>query len=230
MSRYGDDRRFRVESAKLLALLIHGMRGTPYIYQGEEIGMTNFPFEHIEQCQDIETRNMYREAVQGRGTPAHQVMVSVRAKGRDNARTPMQWSRAPQAGFTSGVPWLAVNPNHDHINVHDALEDDDSIFHFYRRLVELRKQLPVLVLGRYELLLPDSLEVYAYARTWNDEKLLVVCNLSANEVPFAAADLVGTAKLSLLLGNWNDRVVATKPAVLRPFEACLFRVDRGLVQ
>ena len=139
VSRFGNDKEFRVESAKMLAMLLHGMKGTPYIYQGEEIGMTNVQFDSIEEYQDIETRNMYRERIE-KGEDKEQIMQSIYAKGRDNARTPMQWDHSPNAGFTTGTPWIKVNPNYQTINVEQALYDPNSIFYCYQKLIQLRHE------------------------------------------------------------------------------------------
>ena len=139
VSRFGDDGRYRVESAKLLATFLHLLHGTPYIYQGEEIGMTNVRFESIDEYNDIETRNFYHEWVVERRMDRDLVMAAIYAKGRDNARTPMQWDAAPHAGFTRGQPWLAANPNYREINVAAAVADPDSILHHYRRLIALRR-------------------------------------------------------------------------------------------
>lgn len=224
VSRFGDDGRWRVESAKMLATLLHGMQGTPYVYQGEELGMTNFPFESVEQCRDIETLNMVREAVGERGMDMAAVMRSVRAKGRDNARTPMQWSSGPQAGFTRGTPWLAVNPNHVEINAERAWADEHSVLHHYRRLIALRRECPALVHGRHALLLPEHPQVYAYTRTLPEERLLVICNVGDGTVEVAAPLSLEDAQL--LLGNWPMEPGATEATAwrLRPYEARLYRL------
>ena len=152
VSRFGNDKEFRVESAKMLAMLLHGMKGTPYIYQGEEIGMTNVQFDSIEEYQDIETRNMYRERIE-KGEDKEQIMQSIYAKGRDNARTPMQWDHSPNAGFTTGTPWIKVNPNYQTINVEQALYDPNSIFYCYQKLIQLRHEKETIRYGSFTLLL-----------------------------------------------------------------------------
>jgi oligo-1,6-glucosidase len=231
LSRYGDDTHYRAESAKLLALLIHGMKGTPYVYQGEEIGMTNFPFEHIEQCQDIETLNMYREAVREQGKSASEVMHAIRIKGRDNARTPMQWSSAVQAGFTTGKPWLAVNPNHTSINVEAELANPDSVFHFYKRLIELRRELPVLVHGKYQLFLEDHPQIFAYSRTLGNEVLLMLCNLSRNPAIFGLPSELDISSGTLLLSSVSDDLhKETASRVLKPYEARMYALARGPIR
>ena len=222
LSRYGDDGQYRKESAKLLALLIHGMKGTPYIYQGEEIGMTNFPFADIRQCRDIETLNMYHEAVEVQHRPVADVMQAVRAKGRDNARTPMQWTaQQPGAGFTSGMPWLAINANHVHINAEAEQADADSVLHFYRRLVALRRTLPVLVDGYYQLILPDHLQVFAYTRTLGAVRLLVLCNLSAQPATVDVAGQLAGAVQVVLANSARNTLAVEVPVTLTPYEALL---------
>ena len=156
VSRWGDDGKYRAESAKMLATVLHGMQGTPYVYQGEELGMTNVRFEDIDSYKDIETLNMYRERLES-GYAKEDVMRSIYAKSRDNARTPMQWDPDDNAGFTTGTPWIAVNPNYTEINAEDERKDPDSVYHYYRKLIHMRKEYPVFVDGRFELLLPDGL-------------------------------------------------------------------------
>jgi len=222
LSRFGCDGQYRVESAKMLATLIHGMKGTPYVYQGEELGMTNFPFQSIEECQDIETLNMYADAVTGRGIDRAEVMQAVRAKGRDNSRTPMQWTTAPHGGFSTGIPWLAVNPNFTEINAAAAVADEESVYHYYRSLIELRREMPVLVHGQYALLDAENPDVYVYARALGDERLLVICNFRAREATIATpSDIVGRA-YRRVLGNWPERSRdASQTLALRPFEALM---------
>ena len=202
VSRFGDDSpAYRERSAKMLATCLHLMQGTPYVYQGEELGMTNVAWPTIDHYQDIETRNMYRVATQERGRAPAQVIRSIHAKGRDNARTPMQWSSGPQAGFTSGTPWLAVNANHTHINAEAALADPHSVFHHYRQLIALRKQHPVLVCGRYELLLPDHLHLFAYLRDDCQTRVLVLSNFSGQFQRLPMTDLPSIHGATPLIGN-----------------------------
>ena len=202
VSRFGDDSpAYRERSAKLLATCLHLMQGTPYVYQGEELGMTNVAWPSIDHYQDIETRNMYRVATQERGQPVTRVMRSIHAKGRDNARTPMQWSAQVQGGFTSGTPWLAVNENHAHINAEAALADPQSVFHHYRALIALRKQHPVLVHGRYELLLPRHPHLFTYLRDDGHQRLLVLCNFSGQFQRLPLADLPDLKGAEPLIGN-----------------------------
>ncbi len=171
--------------------MLHLLRGTPYVYQGEEFGMTNAHFASLEQYRDIESLNWARDAL-ARGVPEEMVLRSLTTKSRDNARTPVQWDASANAGFTTGAPWIAVNPNHAEINAVAAVADPDSVFHHYRRLIELRHALPVVVHGDYRLLAPDHQQVFAYVRTLGGERLLVVANLSGED---ATVDLGDDAAL-----------------------------------
>ncbi len=211
VSRWGNDVARRVDSAKAWATVLHMMRGTPYVYQGEEIGMTNFPFESFEQFRDVESLNWIAEA-RAVGTDDATILDALRARSRDNARTPMQWDATAHAGFTNGVPWIAVNPNHRQVNASLAVSDPDSVFHHYRRLISLRHELPVVVDGDFRLLMPDDPSILAFVRSLGPERLLVVANLSDDprsfDVPseFASGEsLVGT--LSDSLSPWQSCVV-----------------------
>lgn len=220
VSRFGDDSpSYRERSAKMLATCLHLMQGTPYIYQGEELGMGNVAWPSIDHYQDIETINMYRVATQERGHTPAQVMRSIHAKGRDNARTPMQWSAAPQAGFTTGKPWLAINENHTQVNALAALTDADSVFHHYRQLIALRKQHPVLVHGRFELLLPEHPRLFAYLRTEGAQRLLVLCNFSAQFLPLPTGDLPSLHRAQALIGNLPCEEWPQAPDTLAAWEA-----------
>ena len=219
VSRFGDDGRYRTESAKMLATLLHGMKGTPYIYQGEEIGMTNIRMGSIKDYRDIETLNMYRERL-GQGYDPKQIMRSIYAKGRDNARTPMQWDDTEYAGFTTGTPWIAVNPNYQTINAARALEDPDSIFFHYQKLIRLRKENDCMVYGSYRLLESDP-DVYAYTRTYGDSHLAVICNFYGRTVDAAVKGLEGET-LRILLSNYEQSPADTAHMTLRPYEAVLY--------
>jgi len=225
VSRFGNDGRYRVESAKLLATFLHTLQGTPYVYQGEEIGMTNVAFESIEDYRDIETCNMYREYVEERGYDPQAVLVTIHAKSRDNARTPVQWDAGAQAGFTSGTPWIKVNPNYRTINVAQALADPDSILHYYRRLIQLRKENPIIVYGRYDLIVDADEQVYAYTRTLPDDRLLVILNFSADTPVFALPGDIGFSAHDLLIANYpvepSDDI---RLLTLRPYEARVYRL------
>jgi oligo-1,6-glucosidase len=177
VSRWGNDEEYRVASAKAFGTVLHLMRGTPYVYQGEEIGMTNAAFSGLDEYRDIESLNFASAALAG-GAQASDIMRSLEVKSRDNARTPMQWDDTPNAGFTMGTPWIDVNPNYVRINASSAITDPGSVFHHYRRLIELRHELPVVVDGDFTLLAPDDEQVFAYVRRFEQASLLVVANLS----------------------------------------------------
>ena len=210
VSRWGDDGVYRVESAKMLATMLHGMQGTPFIYQGEELGMTNIRLE-LEQYQDLESLNLFRERT-AQGYDPEDVMRSIRARGRDNARTPMQWTAGENAGFTTGTPWLPVNENHRFLNAEAELADPDSVFHYYRRLIALRKQYDVFRDGRFTLLCPEDPQVFAYTRDTDTAHMLVVCNFSGAEAAFSLPEAFRHAET--LIANYPGRT-----QTLRPWEA-----------
>ncbi|MFU2486737.1 glycoside hydrolase family 13 protein [Thauera sp. WH-1] len=218
VSKYGDDGRYRVESAKMLATVLHFLKGTPYVYQGEEIGMTNVRFDSIDDYQDIETLNLYRERTAA-GVAHEDMMQGIWANGRDNARTPMQWDATANAGFSTARPWLKVNPNYAQINVAAAIADADSIFHHYRRLIALRKTRPVMVYGDYCDLLPAHPQVYAYERRLGDARVVVVASFAAEplrvELPAAIAGLEGEC----LSANHGLRTRLAPVLALAPYEA-----------
>lgn len=214
VSRWGDDGQYRVESAKMLAILLHGMQGTPYIYQGEELGMTNVRYE-IGGYKDIETLNLYRERRE-LGYAHEEIMKSIYARSRDNARTPMQWDDSPQAGFTEGTPWLKVNPNYPEINAAGQMKDPQSIYSCYKQLVRLRKEHPVFVDGRFELLARESGQIFAYTRDDGKQRLLVVCNFSGEPADSGLAE--EWKSMELLLGNYPD----SQGDRLRPYEARMY--------
>ena len=212
VSRWGNDQQYRVESAKMLATMLHGLQGTPYIYQGEELGMTNIKLE-LEQYVDVEIHNMYRDR-SARGYTHEQLMESIWNRGRDNARTPMQWTAGEKAGFTTGTPWLTINPNHTQINADAALTDPDSVFYHYQKLIEIRKTHDVIRSGSFTLLCPEDENIFAYTRDTDNAHLLVVCNFSSQEQHFEMPDAYGGAQV--LLSNYPDR-----SDVLRPYEAVM---------
>ena len=221
VSRWGNDKEYRVESAKMLATLLHGMKGTPYIYQGEELGMTNVRFEDINEYNDIESLNMYKDRL-SKGYTHDEIMESIYAKGRDNARTPMQWDSTENAGFTTGKPWLAVNRNYDYINAKQCLEDENSIFHHYRKLIDIRKNNDTIIYGDYNLLCPEDKNIFAYTRELNGDKLLVVCNFYDEEVTFSFEDDFN--HVDILLSNYKDSSKLIEKLSLRPYEAIMFRL------
>ena len=221
VSRWGNDREYRVESAKMLATLLHGMKGTPYIYQGEELGMTNVRFEDINEYNDIETLNMYKDRI-SKGYSHDEIMASIYAKGRDNARTPMQWDSTENAGFTTGNPWLAVNKNYKFINAEDCLQDKDSIFYHYKKLIEIRKHNDTIIYGDYKLLLPEDKYVFVYSRKLNGDKIVVVCNFYNKEVNLNFKEDFNNVEI--LLSNYKDSSIFMKDLKLRPYEAIMYRV------
>ena len=214
VSRWGDDGRYRTESAKMLAAVLHGMQGTPYIYQGEELGMTNVKFSDIRDYRDVETINMYYERMEA-GYEREDVMRSIYAKSRDNARTPMQWSRKMNAGFTAGTPWISVNPNYMQINAEAEMENPDSVYHFYKKLVHLRKEYPVFADGEFRLLLPEDEAVFAYTRTDQKSRMLVCANFTGSTVKCPLTDEWKDAKT--LIHNYAGGMGEE----LRPYEAVI---------
>ena len=220
VSRWGDDGAYRVPSAKMLAAVLHGMQGTPYIYQGEELGMTNVRFGSIEEYRDIETLNMYYERLDA-GYDKKDIMESIYAKSRDNARTPMQWSAQRNAGFTTGTPCLGLNPNYSEINAEKEINDPDSVYQFYRRLIELRKTCPVFTDGKFELLLPEDEQIFAYTRTDQETEMLVCANFKRE--PSACPLLAQWKDAEVLIHNYEEKIGKD----LRPYEAViLFRKVR----
>lgn len=225
ISRFGDDGPYRVESAKLLATFLHMLHGTPYIYQGEEIGMTNVRFSSIEDYRDIETRNFYREFVEDNKGDPKAAMAIIHAKSRDNARTPMQWDASTHAGFTSGTPWIQVNPNYTAINVERDRTDSNSIFAYYQELIRLRKANPIIVYGTYNLILDDDPAIYAFTRTLDDDRLLVILNFTANTPMFVLPDDLTAGNPVLLIANYPvDGGADIWKLTLQPFEARVYRL------
>ncbi|WP_138263414.1 glycoside hydrolase family 13 protein [[Clostridium] hylemonae] len=224
VSRFGDDRpAYRELSAKMLATCLHMMQGTPYIYQGEELGMTNAPFETLEDFRDIESINAYHEFVQSGIVDASAMMRYIRYKGRDNARTPMQWDDRVNAGFSAGTPWIMVNPNYKEINAEEQLSREDSVFRYYQKLIRLRRKEEIIVSGTYELLLPDSEELYVYTRTSERHKLLVVCSFTEDAVPFTLPAEFKEADAEVLISNYN-RDSIDKNITLKPYEAFVLKI------
>lgn len=214
VSRFGDDRpAYRVRSAKMLATCLHMMQGTPYIYQGEELGMTNYPFTSLDEFRDIESLNAYHDWVDSHKLDHETFWPCLLHKSRDNARTPVQWDASAHAGFTTGTPWIPVNPNYTEINAKRELQDPDSVFHYYRSLIALRKQYEIIVYGSYELLLPDDPSLYVYTRTLENQKLLVVCNFTDCQVPYQIPEEFAASKR--LIANYTDM----PNGELRPYEA-----------
>lgn len=224
VSRFGNDSpAYRVRSAKMLATCLHMLQGSPYIYQGEELGMTNYPFQSMADFRDIESINAYAEWC-GTGRATHEEFwPCLIAVSRDNARTPMQWDDSANAGFTTGTPWSPVNPNYTEINARAALADPDSVFHYYKKLIALRKANPIMVYGRYEAMLPESEELFVYTRTLEDEKLLVVCSFVDHETSFEIPEefVGGTCMISNMEGSYEKAAYT-----VRPYEAFVLRNNR----
>ncbi len=219
VSRFGNDKKYWKESAKMLATCLHMMKGTPYIYQGEEIGMTNVAFEDLNDYKDIEIINAYNDLVVKNGRSHDEMMEGIHDRGRDNARTPMQWNSSVNAGFTTGTPWIKVNPNYNEINAESQINDKDSIFNYYKELIKIRKDNEIIVYGNYDLILDDSEEIYAYVRTLNEEQLLVICNFSSNTSEFKLPNNIKSKYKKLLIANYDECKEETLENIsLRPYE------------
>ena len=222
VSRFGDDstEALRSASAKMLGVLMHMMQGTPYVYQGEELGMTNVAFPDISDYRDIDTLNAWNEMTGELGVSPEHMMACIHRRSRDNARTPMQWSAAPNAGFTTGTPWIGVNPNYETVNAEAQENDPDSVLCFYRRLIALRRELPIITEGDYTLLLADHPQVFAYQRSWQGQRLYVICSFSAQT--FDAPEILPYCGGRLLLCNYAPDGDAQ---TLRPYEARVYLVE-----
>ena len=225
VSRFGNDKIYRVESAKMLATFNHMLQGTPYIYQGEELGMTNVKFSSIEDYRDIEILNMYQEKVINHGEDKEAVMKAIYRTGRDNARTPFQWNQAKNAGFTKGKPWIGVNSNYKEINAEAAQNDENSIFYYYKQLIQLRKTQEVLVYGSYRLLLENDGKIYAFMRELGKIRWLVVLNFFASAVTFHLPEDISYTKAEFVIGNYKDDVQENINRIcLKPYEACVYNL------
>lgn len=223
VSRLGDDSdEFRELSAKCIATCLHMMQGTPYVYQGEELGMTNTVFNSVDDFRDLESVNAYRELIESGLYTKEDMFPKIAHKSRDNARTPMPWDTSENAGFTTGTPWLALNPNYNKINVADQLKREDSVFHYYQKLIKLRKEYEIIVYGKYELLLPDDEHIFAYVRTLGNQKLLVVCNFSKTEQKF---DFSGYENAKVLISNYDGNI--SEKATLKPYSAIALLLDNA---
>jgi oligo-1,6-glucosidase len=224
VSRFGIDREdLREKSAKMLGTVLHFMQGTPYIYQGEELGMTNVRFDSIDEYKDIETLNMYRD-YKAMGKSHDEIMAPIYYKGRDNARTPMHWDASPHAGFTTGEPWIKLNPNYTTINAEAAIKDENSVFHYYRKLIQLRKRMPVIIEGEYALLLAEHDEIYAYTRTYGNDKLLIMANMSGDEAAFESPVELTGRQATLVISNiacdadWTIQNLVLSPQEVRVYQ------------
>ncbi len=220
VSRFGNDApKYRVRSAKMLATMLHFLKGTPYIYEGEELGMMNAGFSRIEDYRDIESLNVYRE-MKDQGVEEEKILSFLKAVSRDNARTPMQWDDTEYAGFSDTMPWIRVPDNDKSINAAEEQEDTDSVFHYYRKLIHLRHTLPVMVDGVYDLILPDHPQIYGYTRTFGREKLLILLNYSKDQVkvPQEILDQIQSCQGRVLIHNYQEEM----EEVMRPYEAIVY--------
>ncbi|RUR58086.1 alpha,alpha-phosphotrehalase [Aeromonas veronii] len=224
VSRFGDEGEHRVVAAKMLASTLHGLQGTPYIYQGEEIGMTNPGYQRIDDYQDVESRNIFA-IKQAEGMSEAEILAILGAKSRDNSRTPMQWSAAPNAGFTAGTPWLTPAANSPEINAEAALADQNSVFWHYRDLIRLRKDYPIFTQGDYQELLTGHPQIWAYARRANGQTLLVVSNFYGEPVEFALPAELQSGQGRLLLGNYPDSPAQPQSGMLRPYESLIWLME-----
>lgn len=225
VSRFGDEGEHRVVAAKMLASTLHGLQGTPYIYQGEEIGMTNPGYQRIDDYQDVESRNIFA-IKQAEGMSEGEILAILGAKSRDNSRTPMQWSAAANAGFTSGTPWLKPAANYSGINAEAALADQHSVFWHYRDLIALRKAHPIFTQGDYQELLTGHPQIWAYARRANGQTLLVVSNFYGEPVEFALPAELQSGEGRLLLGNYPDSPARPQSCKLRPYESLIWLMEQ----
>lgn len=221
VSRFGNDSdEYREISAKMLATCIHMMQGTPYVYQGEELGMTNCPFNTLDNFRDLESINAFHELTEQGKMTEEDMMAAIGYKGRDNARTPMQWDDSAYAGFSTANPWLMVNPNYTKINAKDQINREDSVFKYYQKLIKLRHESELIVYGTYDLILDDDKDIYAYIRTLGDEKLIVYCNFSENTREVELPEEFTNGKV--LISNYIDAKVNHK-ITLRPYEAIVIQ-------
>ena len=223
VSRFGNDSdEYREISAKMLATCIHMMQGTPYVYQGEELGMTNCPFNTLENFRDLESINAFHELTEQGKMTEEEMMAAIGYKGRDNARTPMQWDDSANVGFSGAdaTPWIMVNPNYTKINAKDQVSREDSVFKYYQKLIRLRHESDLIVYGTYDLILDDDKDIYAYIRTLGDEKLIVYCNFSENTREVELPEEFTDGKI--LISNYNDAKVSEK-ITLRPYEAIVIQ-------
>ena len=221
VSRFGNDSdEYREISAKMLATCIHMMQGTPYVYQGEELGMTNCPFNTLDNFRDLESINAFHELTEQGKMTEEDMMAAIGYKGRDNARTPMQWDDSAYAGFSTATPWIMVNPNYTKINAKDQINREDSVFKYYQKLIKLRHESELIVYGTYDLILDDDKDIYAYIRTLGDEKLIVYCNFSENTREVEIPEEFVNGKV--LISNYCD-AKANRKITLRPYEAIVIQ-------
>ncbi|ADC50123.1 alpha,alpha-phosphotrehalase [Alkalihalophilus pseudofirmus OF4] len=227
VTRYGNDQEFHKESAKMLATTVHMMQGTPYVYQGEEFGMTDPKFTSIDQYRDVETLNYYK-IMKEKGIDEAEIMEIIKRKSRDNSRTPVQWNTDEQAGFTTGTPWIGVSDNYKQINAENAVADPTSIFYHYKNLIQLRKEYDVITYGNYKLILEDDDQIFAYVREYEDELLLVVNNFYGKEASVELASVIeGYGQSKLLLSNYDDSSEVSELTTLRPYESLVYHLQKS---
>ncbi len=224
ISRFGNDGKYRKESAKMLASAIHMMRGTPYIYQGEEIGMPNPGFDDISQYRDVESINYYH-ILKEQGVSEEEILEILKRKSRDNARTPMQWNSKEHGGFTTGTPWIAAGNSVHEINAEEAVKDSDSIFHHYRKLISLRKELPIIAIGDFEMILEEHPEVLAYTRTLGEQQLIVLNNFYGRDTVVELPEYLTRKDSSILIGNYEDAPAMGNEIKLRPYETITYSIN-----
>jgi len=228
VSRFGDDGQYHNQSAKMLATTIHLMQGTPYIYQGEEFGMSNPNFTDIDEYRDIESLNAY-QILKEAGKNEEEVMAAIKAKSRDNSRTPVQWDATENAGFTTGTPWIGVADNYQRVNAEKAISDEGSIFYHYQKLIRLRKELDIITYGDYQLILEDSEDIFAYLRSYNNEKLLVINNFYGKETEFELPDKLldfNDYDSRILISNYEDSAEDIQKIRLRPYESIAYHLAK----
>lgn len=225
VTRFGNDTTYRVESAKCFATLLHTLPGMPYVYQGEEIGMTGIRFESIDDYNDISTKNKFKEEV-GKGCDPEEVLESLQLLSRDNSRTPVQWDTSVNGGFTTGKPWIKVNPNYKEINVEQAIADQDSVFYFYKKLIQLRKENEVMVYGTFETYMDNHPQIYVYTRELEDERWLVILNISDQKSQLDLPSYLNFKLKELILANYQiDDIEVIE---LQPYEARVYRIEKKL--
>ncbi|WP_066172326.1 alpha,alpha-phosphotrehalase [Bacillus marinisedimentorum] len=228
VTRYGNDKTYFNESAKMLATTIHMMQGTPYIFQGEEFGMTNPKFDKIDDYRDVETLNMYKLLKEEKGLPEKEIIEIIKQKSRDNSRTPVQWNKEKHAGFTTGTPWINVPENYKEVNAENALEDRESIFYHYQKLIQLRKEVDLITYGEYELLHEYDPEIFAYIRKGDNETLLVVNNFFGDEAKFTLPDHIDVKGCisDVLIGNYSEPPQDFRNMTLRPYESVVYHLKK----
>lgn len=226
VSRFGDTKEYHKESAKMLATCLHMMQGTPFVYQGQELGMTNVSFDSIDDYKDIEIHNFYKDQIEQDNFTKEEIMDAIHFRGRDNARTPMQWDDSENAGFTTGTPWIKVNPNFKDINVQKEIADLDSIYHYYKKLIGLRKNNPIMVYGSYDLILEENEQIYAYTRTLGNETLLVITNFTKETPIFTLPKTIQYKSKELIISNYpRESEDEIETIELKPYEAIVYKLS-----